>query len=108
MLRLGDSYLLIEASFFCMFILVKNSGAQMLLLNKIATKIQELSTFVNKKLPFISTFHYASISCEFRNLISDWMLGSAKNSSHVSPLPRLRPKVCPDDFFNGYHFKNIL
>ena len=41
-----------------MFILVKNSGAQMLLLNKIATKIQELSTFVNKKLPFISTFHY--------------------------------------------------
>ena len=80
-LCLGDSYLLIEASFFCMFILVKNSGAQMTLLNKIATKIQELSTFVNKKLPFISTFHYASISCEFRNLISDWMLGSAKNPS---------------------------
>ena len=29
-------------------------------------------------------------------------------SAHVSPLPRLRRKVCPDDFFNGYHFKNIL
>ena len=58
-----------------MFLLVKNSGAQVKMLREIALKMQELSPFVNKKLGFRSIFGHQRPSISLAHPACQELLG---------------------------------